>query len=90
MEGQLVLKPHGRKGQSLQTKIGNEGLESDVGFHLIGDQFNGPINRLNVVQGNGKPIDGLKNLNTSAYAKLEKLWKCQRSLQIDPFCSISN
>ena len=75
VEGQLVLKPHGRTGQSLQTKIGNEGLDSDVGFHLLGDQFDGPINRLNVVQGNGKPVNGLKNLNTSAYAKLERLWK---------------
>jgi hypothetical protein len=75
VEGQLVLKPHGRTGQSLQTQIGNEGLNSDVGFHLIGDQFDGPINRLNVVQGNGKPINGLKNLNTSAYAKLERIWK---------------
>lgn len=77
VEGQLVLKPHGRKGQSLQTKIGNEGIDGDVGFHLIGDQFDGPINRLNVVQGNGKPINGLKNLNTSAYAKLERMWKTE-------------
>jgi hypothetical protein len=30
-----------------------------------------------VVQGNGKPLNGLKNLNTSAYAKLERMWKTE-------------
>jgi LysM repeat protein len=75
VEGELTLNPHGRVGQSLQTQIGNEGMDSDVGFHLIGDQFDGPINRLNVVQGNGKPVNGMRNLNTGAYAQLERMWR---------------
>ena len=57
-------------GKSLQTKIGNEGdfKATDVGFHLFGDQFDGPVNRLNVVQGDGQ-------LNLRGYAEMEREWK---------------
>lgn len=52
--------------------IGNEGVFEDVGFHAIGNQFHGPINRLNVFPGSGRSIavsDGevMKNLNLSRY-----------------------
>lgn len=55
-----------RTGASLQTRIGNEGLAGDVGFHLIGHQFDGPINRLNVVRGDGR-------LNVSAWKRMENM-----------------
>jgi len=65
------LTPAGRD-TGLPVKIGKEGAPSDVGFHLIGDRFNGPTNRLNVVAGNGKPLaDGLPNLNQGAYKRFE-------------------
>ncbi|HET6237155.1 MAG TPA: DNA/RNA non-specific endonuclease [Acetobacteraceae bacterium] len=70
-EGEVELTPAGRD-TGLQEKIGKEGAPSDVGFHLIGDRFNGPTNRLNVVAGNGKPLaDGLPNLNQGACKRLE-------------------
>jgi hypothetical protein len=37
----------------IQTKIGNEGVEGDVGFHLHGVALGGETNRLTVVPGNG-------------------------------------
>ncbi|MFG6177464.1 DNA/RNA non-specific endonuclease [Halomonas sp. THAF12] len=53
--------------------IGKEGRPGDVGFHLIGDQFGGPTNRLNVVPGNGARADpsGPPNLNQGQYGKFE-------------------
>jgi hypothetical protein len=75
IEGEVSLKSHGRyvtSGEPNTTKIGSEGAFEDVGFHFIGDQFNGPINKLNVVPGSGRSVtlsDGtlLKNLNLSRY-----------------------
>ena len=43
----------GSRNNNLQAKIGKEGEEGDVGFHLIGNQFDAETNRLNVVSGNG-------------------------------------
>ena len=63
----LKRNPLGRPNRALQTAIGKEGVETDVGFHLIGDVFGGPINRLNVVPGNS-------NLNLSAFRILENSW----------------
>jgi hypothetical protein len=45
----------------------------DVGFHLIGHQFGGPINPLNVVPGNGQPLPlaaggRLTNINQGRYS----------------------
>jgi YD repeat-containing protein len=45
----------------------------DVGFHLVGHQFGGPINPLNVVPGNGKPLPlagggRLTNINQGRYS----------------------
>jgi hypothetical protein len=72
--GEIKSAPHGRVGKSLQTKIGNEGVhsETDVGFHLIGDQFGGPISRLNVVQG-----DALLNVSG------DKAWENQMRGHLD-------
>jgi hypothetical protein len=70
-EGTVELTPAGRDSD-LQAAIGKEGEPTDVGFHLVGDRFNGPTNRLNVVPGNGKPLsDGLPNLNQGAYKRFE-------------------
>jgi hypothetical protein len=62
------------------TAIGKQGVNGDVGFHLIGDQFNGATNKLNVVPGNGKRVDanGPSNLNQGAYAKFERQVKIQK------------
>jgi hypothetical protein len=71
-EGTIDLTPAGRNDPDLQRQIGNEGRPTDVGFHLIGDRFNGQTNRLNVVQGNGVPLgDGLPNLNQGPYKRFE-------------------
>ncbi|SDA36208.1 DNA/RNA non-specific endonuclease [Sphingomonas sp. NFR15] len=71
-EGKIALTPTGRNDNPLQSQIGHEGRDTDVGFHLIADRFGGQTNRLNVVPGNGKPIgDGLPNLNTGAYKRFE-------------------
>lgn len=71
-EGQISLDPAGRNDPDLQTDIGNEGRQSDVGFHVIADRFGALTNRLNVVPGNGAPIDdGLPNLNNGAYKEFE-------------------
>ena len=75
IEGQASLNDHRRyvtPGEPGTTAIGNEGGFEDVGFHAIGNQFDGPINRLNVFPGSGRSIttsDGelLKNLNLSRY-----------------------
>ncbi|MFZ6642290.1 hypothetical protein ACO0LL_21385 [Undibacterium sp. TC4M20W] len=52
--------------------IGHEGALEDVGFHLGGNQFDGPINWLNVVPGSGRSVtlsngEVLKNLDQSRY-----------------------
>lgn len=71
-EGRVELNPVGRNDPDLQRQIGNEGRETDVGFHLIADRFGGPTNRVNVVSANGKPIgDGIPNLNNGAYKRYE-------------------
>ncbi|MFY6880531.1 LysM peptidoglycan-binding domain-containing protein, partial [Acinetobacter baumannii] len=75
IEGEVSLKNHGRyvtSGEPNATVLGYEGALEDVGFHYIGNQFNGPINRLNVIPGSGRSVirsDGtlLKNLNQSRY-----------------------
>lgn len=72
VEGRIELDPVGRNDPDLQSDIGNEGYETDVGFHLIADRFAGQTNRLNVVPGNGFPTgDGLPNLNNGAYKDFE-------------------
>src|SRR5690554_397312 len=75
--GKVKLNPiDGRAGtDGIGTKlIGREGVDGDIGFHLIGDQFGGATNRLNVVPGNGKRVDpsGPPNLNQGQYAKFER------------------
>lgn len=74
-----LVKADGRAGTDgvSTVKIGKEGVEGDIGFHLIGDQFDGPTNRLNVVPGNGKKTDpeGKPNLNQGQYAKFERAVK---------------
>ena len=70
-----MVKKFGRNDPSLQLKIGKQTpgrVDGDIGFHLIGDNFNGPTNRLNVVPGNGVRAGDLKSLNLSAYAKFER------------------
>jgi hypothetical protein len=81
VEGKIDLTKHGRVttdglktsdiGASVDARTG------DVGFHLVGDQFNGPINKLNVVPGNGVSQNGLKNLNQSGY----KMWENEVAAQ---------
>ncbi len=75
-EGPVKLKAiDGRKGTdgvgTQQIGKGPDAQPGDVGFHLVGDQFGGPTNRLNVVPGNGVPANGLKNLNQGKYARWE-------------------
>lgn len=69
-EGEVRLSAAGRD-PDLQRGIGNgpDAADTDVGFHLIADQFNGPSGRLNIVPANGKPIPGdvESNLNGGAY-----------------------
>jgi YD repeat-containing protein len=75
IEASALLKAHGRHetiGEISARQIGHEGTAGDIGFHLFADQFGGPVNRLNVVPGNGRAEtlpDGtvLKNLNGSDY-----------------------
>lgn len=73
--GELDLNPANtpRKHTGLQTQIGHEGRPQvngkypDVGFHLIGHQFKGEINYLNVVPG-----DAVLNGNSAGkYGALE-------------------
>jgi DNA/RNA non-specific endonuclease len=68
IEGQLkkIEGENLREDPTLQTQIGNEGVQSlpgnedlpradrDVGFHVQGHQFGGGINRENIVPGNSK------------------------------------
>lgn len=77
VEGRVSLnKVDGRAGTDgvSTTSIGHgaDAKDGDIGFHMIGDQFNGPTNRLNVVPGNGTPANGLANLNQGAYASWER------------------
>jgi hypothetical protein len=75
VEGRVDLAKHGRvtTDNVSTTSIGKsaDAQAGDVGFHLVGDQFNGPINRLNVVPGNGVTQGQLKSLNLSGY----KMWE---------------
>jgi hypothetical protein len=74
VQGKLTKESAGRDPK-LQRDIGKgpDAKDSDVGFHLIADSLGGPTNKLNVLPGNGKPIDdGLANLNQGAYASMEK------------------
>ena len=78
VSGQVRLNPAnnraGTDGVSTTT-IGNgpDAQPGDVGFHLIGDRFDGPTNRLNVVPGNGTRLDpdGPSNLNQGAFRSFE-------------------
>ena len=80
-----LQKADGRAGTDgvSTVLIGKEGEIGDIGFHFIGDQFDGPTNRLNVVPGNGKRIDPNlpPNLNQGAYAKFERKVK---EVRLDP------
>ncbi|RIQ28159.1 DNA/RNA non-specific endonuclease [Jiangella rhizosphaerae] len=61
------------RNRRLQQGIGHEGIDGDVGFHILADSLGGPTNRLNVVPGNGKPLgDGMRNLNQGRYADMER------------------
>ncbi|MBB5786560.1 DNA/RNA non-specific endonuclease [Jiangella mangrovi] len=61
------------RAPGVQRGIGHEGIDGDVGFHILADSLGGPTNRLNVVPGNGKPLgDGLANLNQGRYAQMER------------------
>ena len=67
--GQLQLKAPGETHRlpSFQTRVGGpDRLTTDVGGHLIGDQFRAP--GYNVFPQNA-------NFNNSAYAQLENSWK---------------
>ncbi|ROS26003.1 DNA/RNA non-specific endonuclease [Cellulomonas sp. PhB150] len=70
VSGTLNLGDGGRDA-ALTAQIGKEGLPHDIGFHLIADSLGGPTNRLNVLPGNGKPYDGLVNLNQGEWARME-------------------
>lgn len=59
--------------KDLQRMIGYNGPGTDVGFHLWPADAGGPVNMLNVIPGNGKPLPGgIKNLNNSQWARFEK------------------
>ncbi|WP_456789698.1 DUF6571 family protein [Cellulomonas sp. P5_C5] len=70
VSGTVNLGDGGRNSR-LTRLIGNEGLPTDIGFHLIADSLGGATNRLNVLPGNGKPYDGLVNLNQGQWASME-------------------
>jgi hypothetical protein len=85
-EGQVQIAPlGGRAGTDGVSTVsigkGADAQTGDVGFHLIGDQFGGPTNELNVVPGNGVPANGVANLNQGAYASWESSVK---NLALDP------
>nr|MBX2840113.1 DUF4781 domain-containing protein [Gammaproteobacteria bacterium] len=87
VEGEIELETIGRNDSTLQTAIGNEGLEYDVGFHIVADRFGAPINRLNVVPGNGQriPGDSVPNLNGSAWRIFEnQMAKIAAAAESDP------
>jgi hypothetical protein len=75
VEGCVTLDKNGRVPTDGvdTTSIGKskDSQPGDVGFHLVGDQFNGPVNRLNVVPGNGVTQGELKSLNLSGYKRWE-------------------
>lgn len=75
VDGRINLKKHGRQTTDGVTTVSigqsEDALPGDVGFHLIGDQFDGPINNLNVVAGNGVSLGQLKALNLSGYKRWE-------------------
>jgi hypothetical protein len=80
--GEVHVQEFGRNNPTLQTQIGHEGKETDVGFHLIADSLDAPTVKLNVVPGNGKPIgDGVPNLNQGAYKQFENQ---VRKLALEP------
>ena len=68
-EGVPVRHRGRRERAGMQRDIGHSGDPGDVGFHLIAHIFNGPVNELNVIAGNGQRVAGDpgKNLNSSAY-----------------------
>jgi hypothetical protein len=69
--GEVHVQEFGRN-PTLQTQIGHEGKQTDVGFHLIADSLDAPTVKVNVVPGNGKPIgDGVPNINQGAYKQFE-------------------
>ena len=85
-EGEVQVAPlNGRAGTDGVSTVsigkGADAQTGDVGFHLIGDQFGGPTNELNVVPGNGVPANGVANLNQGAYASWESSVK---NLALDP------
>lgn len=76
------------RNPGVQRGIGHEGIDGDVGFHILADSLGGPTNRLNVVPGNGKPLgDGLANLNQGQYAQMERYLRealgNNQSVQVD-------
>ena len=67
---------HSRLRAALQTAIGHLGralgFSKDVGFHLMGHQFGGLINPLNVVPGNGYRINSTTpSVNLSTFKRVE-------------------
>ena len=67
-----TLRPGDRLANPNDTsQIGHLGVDGDVGFHIIGDQFCGSNYYPNLVPGNGD----LNKYNSGAYGKLEALWK---------------
>ncbi|MDR7016403.1 DNA/RNA non-specific endonuclease, partial [Acinetobacter sp. 3657] len=77
VEGYAAISPaNNRSGiDGLSTTVlgkGPDAVTGDIGFHLWGDLFGGPTNKVNIVPGNGRPLvlsDGtkLKNLNQGRY-----------------------
>jgi hypothetical protein len=92
--GNLELGSAGRR--NIGAEIGKEGQElghpDDIGFHLIGDQFGGQTNRLNVVPGNSV----LNNAAKGNYGEFENLIKKLRNegkrveVQVRPVYDIGN
>ena len=85
-EGQVKVAPlDGRAGSGGVNTVtigkGPDAQSGDIGFHLIGDQFGGPTNELNVVPGNGVSQGGMPNLNQGPYASWERAVK---NLAADP------
>lgn len=92
--GELQINPPNtpRKHTSLQTQIGHEGRPAingkypDVGFHLIGHQFKGEINYLNVVPGdailNGNSAGKYGALENSLAKELENGYRVEVDIQL--------
>lgn len=82
-----------RPNGGLQTTIGHQGRPAvngkypDVGFHLIGHQFGGEINYLNVVPGdailNGNGAGKYGNLENRLAAKLKAGHRVEVNIQIN-------